>query len=234
MAATATDWTHPLFEGAHLTRIAALLGGASPRRVHPHQILSGPGQQPAYFHLLLEGRLESFQLSADGQRLILEIIEPGGVDGLLQVAALQGHFTEAVLPSRVLSISQTALRRVVDAEAIVAVNLLGMMLSRLERREQQLDSLAHRDPTLRIARQLLALGSYLGEATDEGIELRPRLTHQMLADMLGVRRETVTLHLNLMAHVGAVRVRRDHLLLDEALLRRIVAHAPELVRAGSR
>jgi CRP/FNR family transcriptional regulator, cyclic AMP receptor protein len=220
-------WEHPLFEGIDLSSVRPLLH-ARPRRIRTGHVLSSPKQRPASFHLLLAGQLQSYELSVDGRRLILEIVEPGGMDGLLQVASHQGHFTEAVKDSLVVSISEPELRRLTDAEPWIAVNLLRMVLGRLQRREQQLDSVVHKDPTVRIARQLLALSEYLGDPKENGIALRPRVTHQMLADMLGVRRETVTLHLQLLTRVKAVRVVGDRLVLDQKLLRRVVERDPRL------
>ncbi len=52
--------------------------------------------------------------------------------------------------------------------------------------------------------------------------LKLSLTHQMLADMLGIRRETVTVHLHRLVELGAVQVRSGHLILDRSVLQRRV------------
>jgi len=78
------------------------------------------------------------------------------------------------------------------------------------------------DPTQRLARQLLALGETLGRKQGDRLALTPRITHQMLADMLGVRRETVTLHIGRLSELGAVSVEKGKFLLDPGILRRIV------------
>jgi len=214
---------HPVFDGVDPDRVERLLQGRSPSVTPKGQLLSGPATRPVHLHLLLEGELASFELTAGGKQLLMEIIEPGGIAGLLWVAGLHGPFTEARRRSVVLSLSRSDLDGLLDEEPVIARNLLQLILHRLERREEQLHSLAHREPTRRLARQLLALGDYLGEREEDHVVLRARLTHQALADMLGLRRETVTLHLHVLERAGAVRLGHGGLILNASALQAIVA-----------
>jgi len=51
--------------------------------------------------------------------------------------------------------------------------------------------------------------------------------------MLGVRRETVTLHLHELLEMGAVKLRDGHLVLNDQLLRRLVQEeSPQPAPAG--
>jgi CRP-like cAMP-binding protein len=159
-------------------------------------------------HLVLSGRLCLFDLTPDGRRLILDYVEPGGLDGYLAVAGLRGHFTEALAPTEVVSIGRTALDQMLLAEPRLALNLLWSMSRRLQRRQDQVERMCLRDPTQRLAAQLLALAEAVGERR-EGWWHIPRLSHEGLADMLGLRRETVTLHLARLRRMGAVRVEGD-------------------------
>lgn len=97
-----------------------------------------------------------------------------------------------------------------------------MVVERLERRERHLETVFLNDPGRQLARQLLALGDTVGRREDGWVALDPRITHQMLADMLGVRRETVTLHLQQLTRGGAVEARRGRLKLHADQLRKIV------------
>jgi len=212
----------PIFEGADEDRIRPILSLILPRTIEKGQMLAGPGIGPVRVHLLLEGELQSFELNADGRRLIVEIIEPGGLDGLLLAAGFRGHFTQALQRSEVISIPGPTLKELIGVEPRIAVNLIRLILARLEKREDQIDSLAYRTASRRLARQLIALGQYVGRAEARRIVLRPRLTHQLLADMLGVRRATVTVHLNILIAVGAVSERGDRFVLDLRLLQQIV------------
>ncbi len=213
---------HPLFSKLDVQRLEPNLRTLKEEVLDRGDLLSGPGLGEAHLNLVLEGELASFQLTADGRRLLMEIVEPGGVDGLLLVAGLHGHFTEARKTSRVVAMARMDLEKLTDIEPQVAVNLLRAMLERLERREDQLDSVVQKEPGRRLARQLLALGEYVGTRERGRILLRPRLSHQMLADMLGLRRETVTLHLNALKAIGAVGVEEHLLAFDQEMLLRIV------------
>ncbi|TMC25681.1 MAG: Crp/Fnr family transcriptional regulator, partial [Chloroflexi bacterium] len=184
-------------------------------------------------HLLLEGRLKAYQIAPDGRELLLELIESGGFDGMLSVAGRRGHFTEALEDSLVASIPWVVVERLLVADPRIAHNLFWLITARLETREEHLASMALRDPTQRLARQLLALGETLGRRDAGHVVLSQRLTHQTLADMLGVRRETVTLHLHELLEMGAVKLRDGHLVLNDQLLRRLVQEeSPQPAPAG--
>jgi len=213
---------HPLFRGAREARIGPLLESIAVRPIPKGSLLNTPGSGPGLMHLLLDGQLQSFQLAPDGRALLLELIEPGGFDGLLSIAGRRGHFTETVEDSLVAALPWAVLEHLLETEPCIATNLIRLVATRLENREEHLESMALHDPSRRLARQLLALGETLGRREGKWVALRPRLTHQMLADMLGIRRETVTVHLHRLVDLGAVQVRSGHLILDRSALQRRV------------
>jgi CRP/FNR family transcriptional regulator len=214
---------HLLFRGAREARIKPLLDGVDVRHIPKGSLLNTPGSGPRLMHLLVEGQLRSFQLAPDGRALLLELIEAGGFDGLLAIAGQRGHFTETVQDSLVAALPWAVLERLLETEPCIAINLVRLIATRLENREEHLESMALRDPSRRLARQLLALAETLGRREGTWVALKPRLTHQMLADMLGVRRETVTVHLHRLVERGAVEARSGHLYLDRGALQRLVA-----------
>lgn len=216
---------HGAFERVQPQVVAPILAHVRVRHVAPRTLVNRPDDEQC--QLVLGGRLHSYVVLADGRRLLFEIVREGGIDGLLNIVpGLEGHFTEAVRPSVVVSLSRNVLERLIDAEPQVAVNLMRLLLVRLERRETQLESATYHEAIRRIARLLLALSRYLGSPGSAGaapgmVELRPRPSHQVLGDMLGLRRETITLTIGLLRNAGAVRVERDHLLLVRTALERI-------------
>lgn len=205
-------------------RIAALLAHAMVRRIAKGSLLHAPGDGSGPMYLLLRGGLRSYQLTADGRKLILQIVEPDGWDGLLPMLGQRGHFIEATEDSMVACLDWSLLEQLFAADQRIMRNLVEMVAERLESREEHLESLVIRDPTRRLARQLVALAAAVGEPVDRDRSALPRtITHQLLADMLGVRRETVTLHLADLVQRGGVQRRRP-LVIDRHQLELIASN----------
>jgi CRP/FNR family transcriptional regulator len=224
---------HPLLRGIRTERLEPILDGIAVKQVQRGTQLNTPEVTPGLMYLVLSGRLRAYQVTVDGHELLLELIPEGGFDGLLSVAGRRGHFTEADEDSVVASLALPTLERLISLEPRVAMNLMQLIVERLEGREEHLEAIVLHDPTQRLARQLLALGEMLSRKQGARLALKPRITHQMLADMLGVRRETVTLHLGRLTELGAVSVEKGRLLLDPAMLKSIVED-PDHVRRRER
>lgn len=213
---------HPLLRDVRTDRLERILDGIAIKEVPKGKLLNTPGVTPGLLYLVLRGRLRAYQMTVDGHELLLELIPEGGFDGLLSVAGRRGHFTEADDDSVVASIALPTLERLIALEPRVASNLIQLIIERLEGREEHLEIVALHDPTQRLGRQLLALGDTLGRKHGNRVALGTRLTHQMLADMLGVRRETVTLHLGQLTEMGAVSVEKGRFLLDVDVLNKVI------------
>src|ERR687887_354783 len=187
---------HPLFHGADQDALRRLLATLRPQLVRRGGRLTTLGAESVLV-LVLRGRLRTYQLTPDGRELLLELIEPGGFDDILAARAQEGHFTDAEQDSTVVLVPLSLLEKVLLSEPRVALNLLRLMHERLHNREDHLEAMALHDPSR-------------------------RLTRQLLADMLGIRRETVTLHLHQLTAMGAVRVDGGHFHLNRHRLRQVI------------
>lgn len=216
---------HPLFEGADRDVVAPLVSGVSAREVDGGQMLARPEGQSCL--LVFEGALLSYVLLPDGRRILFEVIRPGGVEGVLNVAVeVEGHFSEAAEQSVVAPLDRRTLDALMDAEPVIGRTLMRLTLSRLHRREAQLQAVIHHEATRRVASMLLTLMKYTGRPSSNGkaplVEIVPRPTHQVLADMVGLRRETVTIEMGRLRQTGAIRVAGSTLVLNQELLTNVV------------
>lgn len=212
---------HPLFEGADLDVVAPIVRIVWAGEVSAGQMLAGPESHSCL--LVFRGALLSYLLLPDGRRILFEVIRAGGVDGVLNVAApVGGHFSEAAERSVVAHLDRWVLERLMDADPVIARNIMRLTLTRLQRREAQLQAVVHHEATRRVASMLLTLTNYTGRPTSDHdgplVELSPRPTHQLLADMVGLRRETVTIEVGRLRRRGAIRVRGSKFILNRRLL----------------
>jgi CRP-like cAMP-binding protein len=224
---------HPIFAGTQVDTLRPLLAGVKARVFVAGEIVSRPEMGWPVMQLLLDGRLCLFQLTRDGRRIILDYVEPGGVDGMV-MAGRRGHFGVALERSRVAALGPALIANLIHLDPQFAINLLRAAGVRLQRREEQLERLTLRDPAQRLAGQLLALSEHVSGAG--GTCAIPRMSHEAMGDMLGLARETVTLHLGKLRRLGAVRVEGGRFVLDRELLTAVhdrQDEEPPVAQAGS-
>ena len=119
------------------------------------------------------------------------------------------------------ALDRRALQDLVKCDPRIATNLLELVMDRLAGRERHLEAVTLHDPDRQLARQFLALAETIGRWRGDHVVLEARITHQMLADMLGVRRETVTLHLTRLTQEGAVAIVGGRFEFDVRALRAV-------------
>ncbi len=178
-------------------------------------------------HLVLFGRLKAYEVNAEGEELLLELIDAGGFDGLIPAAGLPGHFTQAVEDSLIAQISMPMLETITAAEPRVVSNLTRMISARLLARERRIQALALQDPRRRLASLLLGLAEVV--STDHrasGTVVIRRMTHEALGNMLGMRHVAAGMRLRQLVEDGAVRFAGDDFVLDVPALRQIVDSLP--------
>lgn len=207
---------HPIFDGVDRESMGPFVAGLPTRAYPAGRTVSRPDASWPVMHLVLKGRLCLFELTPDGRRVILDYVEAGGVDGMMTITGTRGHFSVAVMPTEVVMISPALIGNMIHADPRFAINLLRAAGERVQEREEHILRNALRRPQQRIAAQLLALTGDRG--ADGGCATAPRLSHEALGDMVGLRRETVTLHMGRMRRRGLIGVQGDRFTLDVARL----------------
>ena len=226
---------HPLFEGVAPDAVALLVAAARMVDCARGDMLALPGALRNELLLVLDGFLYSYELTDDGGRVLFEVVGPGGFDGAVGVLGGVAHFTEAASAARVASVAQADVDRAMERDSRLASNLMRALVGRISRREHQLTAAALKDPSKQIAKQLLAIAEPLREGRGDTARLPMRMTHQQIADMLGIRRETVTLHLHQLARTGAVVAEPTGMRVSRARLQAILDDrlpVPRVQRAG--
>lgn len=218
---------HPLFHGIQPEMLRPFLNSIQERTAIRGSVVHAPGTVSTPLCLVLSGGLVTYQITPEGRKLVLELIEAGGVDGLLPMVGESGHFTEAATTTRMLCIPWPVLEQLIQAEPNILRNLMSITLRRLQRREDHLQTMATVNRTQRLARLLWTLARTAQDGmAGRIVTLRRRPTHQLLAEMVGVRRETVTVHLSRLVRLGAVQIGRRDLTVNRIKLREVMLKPP--------
>jgi CRP/FNR family transcriptional regulator, cyclic AMP receptor protein len=173
------------------------IGEASHITMYPGEaLLFVEGQAPKGVYVLCSGRVKLSTTSREGKVLILRIAEPGEVLGLSAVISGEPFevTAETTEPCQVNFIDRVAL-----IAGIQKNGELGLRSSLALSREFQSayrdihDLVLARSSAGKLARLLLSWMPHKEKPAESGeIRIRPSLTHEEMAQMIGSSRETVT------------------------------------------
>ncbi len=167
--------------------------------------------------LLASGRVRICSSTPDGKQLILAFIEPGELFGELALIE-PGHRdqrAEAVTESTVILLPGAELRAMMEATphlSLGVTKLIGLRRRRIERRLQHLLFRTNRE---RLGHLLLELVEEYGRPHEQGVLLDLKISHQDLASIIGVTRESVTMLLGEMQLAGLVKVSRQRVVIRD-------------------
>ena len=164
--------------------------------------------------LLKRGRVRLSRLSTSGKKLEVAVLEPGTFFGEMPMLGvkMRSASAEAIDDSLLCVMSEADVEQLVLAKPQVGLRMIEILGRRLCAAEAKLEEFAYRSAANRVAAALLRL------ATDGVID---NMSHQDLADTVGVHRETVTKILDEFEGAGLVALgRRRMQVLDADGLRR--------------
>lgn len=184
-----------------------------------------PNQLGETVLVLATGRVKIKDITPDGRETILAFIEEGELFGELAILDGQSRreYAEAVDACQVLLIPRGDIVALMETRSDIALSvtkLIGLRRLRIETRLRNLLFLSSRDRMLHI---LLELAESHGNRRGNRIELRIPLSHQDVASLIGVTRETATLTLGQLQSAGLVEVSRRRIVISD--IHRLITEA---------
>lgn len=209
--------------------LASLLGRIRIRRFERNQTILGLQDTNRTMYLILEGRVKVVQLTEEGKEVILALHGEGEFFG--EMSLLDGKTTpaevRATTASVVALISREDFFTILSTQPKVVRNLLQVLCSRLRTAWRTIEMLNLNNAAQRMRTFFLNLARKYGKPNRNGVLLDIRITHQDIADMTGLTRETVTRVLDRWRKEGGVAIRESRLI---ELSRRFLHEDRELKR----
>ncbi|MBI2607864.1 MAG: Crp/Fnr family transcriptional regulator [Candidatus Doudnabacteria bacterium] len=166
------------------------------------------GGEESKIYLLLAGEVKLYR-SAEGRKIVIQVLKNGDFFGDLSFTG-----TAHVLPAdNFAQADQTTTACVISAQDLnillkkypeVAMILLVTLRDRLHQAESKIKDMALAGAETRLLNELLRHAVAHGKDLGGVLEIEEKLTHQELADMTGVSRETVTKSLNELIRQGMI------------------------------
>ncbi len=174
----------------------------------------GPG---GYVYCLKSGRVKISRLSQEGKELILDIVMPGEIFGEILVGgeAAEDTMAEAMEDTQICLIPRNRFEQLLRVHPNLSFHLIKLIGLRLRRIESRIEDLVFKDVQGRLATILLQLARDHGIRDSRGILLRPRLTQQQLASLIGASREVVNQTLAEFKRQGLIAIEGRRIIISD-------------------
>lgn len=168
-----------------------------------------------FMYIILFGKVRVIQTTEDGKEIILATHRSNELFG--EISLIDGKTSPATVlateASLIAIISKKDFYSFLIHQSKVLEKMLQILCSRLRESWKRIEILNFKNASQRIKTLFLLLSHDNGQKTAEGIILNIKLTHQNIADMVGLTRETVTRVIDKLRRDGEIKVLRDKCLL---------------------
>jgi len=208
---------HPapdLFHGLTDEELREVERVTSTRAFRKGEVIYTPGETGEALFLLRDGAVQIYRMSSERRKLVIAHLLPFSVFGEMSCIGqgMYDTFAEVTEDSVMVTMNCAVLNGLLLTRPEVARRILEAFGRRVLEAERQLEDTVFKGMTARVAALLLR------EA--DGDEVRG-LSHQDIAERLGVYRETATNALNDLKAASLIQIGRKHInILDRERLRR--------------
>src|SRR5918997_639384 len=174
------------------------------RRFARGAVLYTPGETGEALFLLREGAVQIYRMSPEGRKLVIAHLLPHSFFGEMTCIGqgMYDTFAEVTEDTVIVTMNCEVLNRLLASKPEIARRILEAFGRRVLEAERQLEDTVFKGTPARVAALLLRESD--GDAVDG-------LTHQDIAERLGVYRETATNALNELKAAGVVSIGRKHI-----------------------
>lgn len=177
------------------------------------------------FFTIKTGLIKIARAAPDGRSKTLNIMGPGDFFG--EMAVLDEPFrsatAEALLDSEVYVIYKRDFELLIEKNPHIAMDVIHTLIQRLRHADQQIEDLTFTGSKERVVKTLVKLSEQFGKKDEEKIHIPLHLTHQEIAELAGLSRETTTRLLNEMEKEGFLGFEKHHvIILNDTKFRKLL------------
>lgn len=185
-------------------------------------------QSGASIHMVVRGYVKRYLISNSGSLGVQMIYGPEDVFSLTQVYKVllgqslydgpETYYYTAMGDVRLMALDASRLIETARNDPLLYRELFSEAGQHLKRCVHTIENISMRSSYVRVAHQLLFLAQEYGEPTPEGVYIKPPLTQQDIADLLGMTRETVTMAITKLRSKDIVQGARQLMVTDMSKL----------------
>ncbi|MFH0932831.1 MAG: Crp/Fnr family transcriptional regulator [Nitrospirota bacterium] len=181
------------------------------KRFQKNEIILQEEDTNEYMYIIMNGKVKVVQTTEDGKEILLAIHQSGDFFG--EMSLIDGKTSPATVitteNSTAAILSKKDFYSLMETQKKVLDNLLLILCSRHRESWEKIQMLNYKNASHRIKILFLMLSDKYGEKTAEGVTLNIKLTHQEMAEMTGMTRETVTRVIDRWQREGGINVLKN-------------------------
>lgn len=191
------------------------------REVRRNEVLLREEDTNEYMYIVLAGEVKAVQVTSDGREIILAIHSSG--DSFGEMSLIDGMTSPANVVatdnSLIALISKRVFHRMLADYDKVRENLLRILCGRLRHSLNRARILNLRGASQRVRMYLLSISADSGRRSSSGVTINLKLTHQNIADAVGLARESVTRAIDKWKREGQITVKKKFFHLNPSFFR---------------
>lgn len=205
--------------------LAAMARASTAQTYRAGELLHEAGRPMDAVTFVSRGRIKVYRLSHEGKQQTIALLGPGDAFGEIGMVdrASQDLYVEALQETSVCRTTREAFLQLASRDSALALRLAEAMGEKLQEARERIADFAFRDVRGRVSHLLVTFLERERRRTGDQSRMRimPGLSHRELADLIGTRRESVTIALNALEREGLIRTsRRELAIVDLDALKR--------------
>jgi CRP-like cAMP-binding protein len=214
---TDTNTQSGLFAGMSGDEQATLLARGRRRTLDAGEVLFSQGDPALYCYYVVENRLKLSLVHEEGKEAIVRFINPGEITAAAAVFRGKTYPATAVAVGTVAVVAwdRSTMLEMMRICPGLAINLLQVVVDRLDEIQNRYLQLSAEQVDQRIARAVLRIMQQSGRKTDDGIEIDFKISRQELADYTGTTLYTVSRVLSAWEKKGWVALGRERIAVTD-------------------
>ncbi|MBC2712607.1 MAG: Crp/Fnr family transcriptional regulator [Desulfosarcina sp.] len=204
-----------IFIGLTREQNAALLKEGRSITFQPKSILFHQGDPAKHCYLVNQGRLKLTKLNEQGREVIIGYIGAGELTAVTALFKNRNYLVtaESLEETEVIGWDKPKMIHLIHQYPDIAINLLGIVLERIDDMQHRYLEVCTEYVDQRIARSLLRLMRRAGSKTRDGILIDIALSRQNIADYSGTTLYTVSRTLSAWEKNGWIKSGREQIVI---------------------
>ncbi|WP_068618125.1 Crp/Fnr family transcriptional regulator [Paenibacillus tuaregi] len=206
-----------------LSRISAMI---KHRKFAKGQPLILEGEPSDTLHIIQWGHVKLSKMTPEGKEQILHVLTNGDFFGELSIFnsdELSNFSAYALKDTNICMLTRTDMEQLMTENPEISVRILKSVTKRLAHTENLAQSLATKDPEIRIAYMIMELSDKYGKLRSGNIHIALPLSREGIANYVGVTRETISRKFSKFEQLGLIKLvgNKKMILLDPAGMEKI-------------